>query len=287
MDNQDLVMTQENLEPETTQEANEEGKAEEKETQPTDINWVNLLEDDYKNHPSIKKFKDLNGLAKSYLELSSFIGKKKIPLPGKDAKPEEWEFVWNALGRPESPDKYELPELKLPEDHPGIDENLLKEFKQTAHKIGLNNNQVKSLLEWWADLETRGLTDLSNLYQEEMEEAETKLRQEWGSAYETKLNLAKKVLQQFGDDEVKQLLDSGAGNDPAIIKMFAKIGEAMSEGNLIKGKSTFTLTPEEAEAEIRKILGDKNHPYFDKSHPEHELAIKRMFELHQMVMGGK
>ena len=37
--------------------------------QPTNENWYSTLSEEYRNHPSIQKFNDANGLAKSYLNL--------------------------------------------------------------------------------------------------------------------------------------------------------------------------------------------------------------------------
>ena len=48
--------------------------------QPTNENWYSTLSEEYRNHPSIQKFNDANGLAKSYLNLESMMGQEKIPV---------------------------------------------------------------------------------------------------------------------------------------------------------------------------------------------------------------
>ena len=47
--------------------------------------WYSSLSEEYRNHPSIQKFSDANGLAKSYLSLESLMGRDKVPVPkGED-----------------------------------------------------------------------------------------------------------------------------------------------------------------------------------------------------------
>ena len=36
--------------------------------------WYSSLSEEYRNHPSIQKFQDVNGMAKSYLSLESLMG---------------------------------------------------------------------------------------------------------------------------------------------------------------------------------------------------------------------
>ena len=69
--------------------------------------------------------------------------------------------------------------------------------------------------------------------------------------------------------------------------MFIKIGEAISEDRLVGDGSPDknTLTPAEATKEINKMMGDKNSPLYDDSHPEHKDYVKRKKELFQMVHG--
>lgn len=69
-------------------------------------------------------------------------------VPGADAKPEEWEPVWKALGRPDTPDGYGFakPE-KLPD---GVDWNddFAKGFAAFAHSVGMPKTQAEQLIAW-------------------------------------------------------------------------------------------------------------------------------------------
>ena len=64
-------------------------------------------------------------------------------MPGKDATPEEWAAFYGQLGRPETPEGYELP---LPE---GDDGAFAKEMAPILHKHGVTAAQAKGLADDW------------------------------------------------------------------------------------------------------------------------------------------
>src|SRR5690349_3690087 len=54
---------------------------------------------------SLKKFKTVEALAGSYVNLERTFG-SRVAIPGKDAKPEDVTKFHRAMGVPETPDKY-------------------------------------------------------------------------------------------------------------------------------------------------------------------------------------
>src|SRR6185437_3686507 len=98
-----------------------------------------------KQYPTLTKFKDLPSLAKSYAELEKSYG-SSLRMPAPDAPQEERDAFYSKLGRPESPDKYEI---KFGEGV-AVDDKLLGSFREAAHKLGLSQQQAQALGEWWA-----------------------------------------------------------------------------------------------------------------------------------------
>ena len=47
-------------------------------------------------------------LAKSYINATQMIGKDKVAVPNKNSTEDQWNEVYDKLGRPESADKYSL-----------------------------------------------------------------------------------------------------------------------------------------------------------------------------------
>ena len=93
------------------------------------------IDEGYRNDPSLSTYKDINGMAKSLINAQKMVGADKVAIPGSWATEDDWSQVYNKLGRPETADKYDL---SFDQD---TEENG-QWFKETAHKIGLSQNQA-------------------------------------------------------------------------------------------------------------------------------------------------
>ena len=246
--------------------------------------WKAGLEPDIANHPSMAAFKGPQDVAKSWVNAQKLIGADKIPVPGKDATPEEWALVYDRLGRPGNAEGYVLPEVKMPEGFPEADPAITQGFKEQCHQLGILPAQAAKLYEWYQGVNGQAYTGMMTENQGKQTAAETSLRQEWGKAYDTNLGQAQAVLKQFGDESITQMLEqSGLGNDPNLIKFLANIGKNFGEDGLHGKPTSFTKSPDEAKAEINTILADKGGAYFNKENPEHTMMVKKMADLHAMA----
>ena len=70
--------------------------------------FIDTLPEDLRGEPSLRNFTDTAGLAKSYVHAQKMIGVDKLPLPGKSATDEEWNNVYERLGRPNAPTEYDF-----------------------------------------------------------------------------------------------------------------------------------------------------------------------------------
>ena len=171
-------------------------------SQPTEnvsSDWRSSLSEDIRENPSFSKFKDVNSLAASYVNLQSHLGRDKIAKPVTDG---DWDDVYEFLGRPDSADKYEvtLPD-NLPEQVSAqLNEEALSSFKQEAHKLGLNSDQVNSLVTWQALNMGAQYEALNEVQGKSIESGELALKAEWGRAYDQNLNFAKKAFAEYGGD---------------------------------------------------------------------------------------
>ena len=96
----------------------------------TQTNFQDLIPDEYRAEKSLENFKDMGDFVKSYLSAQKIVGADKIPVPNKFATDEDWNKVYEKLGRPKSADEYKF---NLPEDKT-VDEAALKGFADQAHK---------------------------------------------------------------------------------------------------------------------------------------------------------
>ena len=245
-----------------------------------------------------KGFKTWDDLGRSYLELESKIGKKGLTLPGEGAEASEWDPVWQALGRPEKPEDYDLGGFKPPE---GLqwNEDGQKAMLGVFHEEGLNGRQVKRVMSSYAEIRAAEVKALNDKAAEAVEQTSQELRRTLGSAYDAKLHLANRVAQHaFGKDfeAAKQIrLPDGTFllDHPLMAKAFMTIGDTIAEdGGVIPaggGRQTFAMTPEDAAAEIKALKADKefSEAFLKSNHPEHEAAVKRMTRLQTIVNSAK
>lgn len=243
-------------------------------------NWKDFLDEDLKTDPSLKSVKDIKTLAKSYVHAQRLVGADKIVVPNKYATDTEWEGIFNKLGRPESPDKYEL---KLPEKH-AISDEFLTGIKTTAHKAGLNSKQVNEFVNFYQSQLETSQKKIEELTKAETEKEIKALKQEWGAAYDSKIKAAQVALKQFGGPEIfKYLEEVGLHTDTKLAKLFAKIGESLGEDKGLKGEKNGSgmLTPEEANKELANLWS--NPAYLDKNHPDHERLVEYALQLRSMT----
>jgi hypothetical protein len=247
------------------------------ETKTSGGDWRSALPEDIRDNPSFAKFNDVTSLASSYVNLQSHLGRDKIAKPVTDS---DWDDVYEFLGRPESADKYEI---ELPEGLPDeiasqFNDEKLSSFKQEAHKLGLNAEQVKRLVAWQAGNMSKQHEAYKGIIDQSMEQGESALRQEWGRAYDQNLGFARKAFVEYGGDALAAKMESsGLGNDPDVLKAFANIAKTTMADKDLAGPSSGTrmaLTPEEARSEASTIM---SHPaYTDKRHPEHNSMVKKV-----------
>ncbi len=158
---------------------------------------------------------------------------ESIPLPGKDAKPEEWEAVYTKLGRPATPEEYGL---TAPD---GADESFVKVVAPLLHKAGLTAAQAKVMNEGWNKMQVDAQAQLAAQAEAAAAAAESKnkaeeaaLTQEWGAANTENMEFAKRAVTQFFPKEnagdIIGAIESKIGY-AATIKLMHSIGKGLGE----------------------------------------------------------
>lgn len=257
--------------------------------QPQLPSWRGSLSEDIRGEKSFDVFKgdkwDEVGpvMAKSFLDSQKMIG-NSIRIPGKDAKPEDWNTFYNKLGRPEKPEGYAYKRPQFVSKDVQWDEGMEKEFINTAHQIGLNNDQVQKIIDWQGKyIEGRAVSA-----REQIKTTLGELKKEWGPDYESKLILGERAVRQIGGDRLVDVLErTGLGNNIDLVKAFAEIGNILAEDGLIDGRIDGRQSPEDIEKQIQTMMLDKTHPLNDISHPNHNAAVEELTRLNQILFKSK
>ncbi len=246
--------------------------------------WQSQLPEDLRGEASIQHFTDFPTLIKSYVNAQKVISSEKIPIPGKTATDQDWiENVYKKLGLPDSKEKYEVkPPAELADNKEFIDK-----FKDLALSTGVLPKQGQKLLDFMG-ASLKGVKDQGQAFVKAEQEKDIKnLRIEWGKAYDAKVKQAMNALDRFGDDNLKKILDvTGLGNNSAIIKAFAKMGETLAEDSLLGNGANGggeMFEPAVAKQKYAAIIADSNHAYNKGDHPNHKAAVEEVQELFKMA----
>ena len=252
--------------------------------QPADVgaDWRDSLD------PTIRASLDvdsLEDLAKGYVNAQSMIG-GSIRIPGKEAGQADWDKFYDRFKDVPGLTRYNPDDLSTlyeaagrPPDHKGYGlEGVSEDFLKVAHEAGLNRQQVEALVNHdTAVNEVHAAADA-----EVVEHGINTLKQEWGLAFDRKVEEGRRAVA-FLENSVPGLaeaLDStGAGNHPAMIRVFQALGANLKEGQGFAGSHEHSsgLTPYEAKMQIQEILNNPQHPY----HNGDEAALEKFVDLHR------
>jgi hypothetical protein len=253
------------------------------ETQPAAKTWKEAISEEFRNDPNIEKFTEIDALAKSYINATQMIGKDKVAVPNKNSTDDQWNEVYDKLGRPESADKYSL---NAKSEVVPIDEQAIKQFAENAHQLGLNNKQAQGILEFYKN-NMEGMAHQAKVDTETAQAQSTQqLRQEWGREFDTNIKKAGALAKANMNPEIldMQLKDGmRLGDHPEIIKGFAKIAGMMSEDKIVSTESENVSSNTDVETEISDIMNNKNGPYWNKSHPDHDKMVQQVYTLREMI----
>jgi hypothetical protein len=241
-------------------------------------NWKEALPEEIRQDPSLGAIKDIQNLAKSYVNAQKMVGKDKIIVPDQHATAEDWKGVFRKLGLPENVEKYNV-------KAEGFQPEFINEFKAAAFNMNLMPNQAENLLGFYKDFSGKQLEAQAAAHKAEVEQQVAGLKQEWGTAFEKNLLIAKGALEQFADAETRKYIEeSGLGNDVRLIKLLQSVGAKMGDDQFVgEAKKQMGMTPADAQKRVNDVLGDKAHPYWNKSHPNHGNAVKEVFGLHEYI----
>ncbi len=254
------------------------------EPQPTvNKTWKEAISEEFRSDPNIEKFTEIDALAKSYINATKMIGQDKVAVPNKNSTEDQWNEVYDKLGRPESADKYSL---DVKSDTVPIDEGSIKQFADNAHKLGLNQKQAEGILDFYK-------TNMEGMAQQSKVDTETaqaqsaqELRQEWGREFDTNVKKAGALAKANMNPEILDMeLKNGmrVGDHPEVIKGFAKIANMMSEDNMVTAESEQVNSNKDIESEISTITNNTDGPYWNKGHPDHDKTVQQVYTLREML----
>ena len=247
------------------------------EASPLAIN-MESLPDDIRHEPVLKNFKSWDALAKSYVHANRKLGvpsDQLMQIPqGENA---DWNGVYKAMGRPDTPDQYEL-------NGTG---DMADNFRNQAHQLGLSQKQASELMNWYSEVQSGVDSSDDEDFASEQVQWVADLQKEWGDSYIKNTKLAERAFRQFGSEDALEVMNAtGLGSHPALVKMFSQIGQFLAEDGQLTGNQQGRIggiTPGSAKTRIDELLNDKDFTtrYYDQYHPRHQDAVNQMQRLYE------
>ncbi len=182
--------------------------------------------EEYNDLATQRGWENADNVIKSYSELEkSASGKVKIP--GEEASPEERSSFYNKIGRPDSPEGYEITDIP---ENVGMDDETLSQLRKDAFEAGVPKVAFETVLKNY-------LNRMSEQVVQSRVDGEKVLKEEvWKGDYDKNIEIAQRYVTEHCSDEFKQVLeDTGMGNNPVFAKHFYEQGKKVLSDTLIRG----------------------------------------------------
>ena len=248
-----------------------------------EINFKDLIPESFREEKSLNNFNNMEDFVKSYLHAQKLVGADKIPVPNKHSTDEDWNEVFKRLGAPDTPDGYKY-NFKDQE----IDENSIKEFNQTAHRLGLLPRQAEALIKFYNEMNVNQAQSLEEQAAQAQMNTEMQLKKEFGPQFNKRLDQAKKLaINSLGEEFLNNtILKDGSrlGDNFQVIKAFSDLADKLSEDPIIQGDGSQYMTAKDIEKEINELT-QEGSPYWIKGHPNHNKSVEEVYKLREMLNG--
>lgn len=254
--------------------------------QPADVqttSFKDLLPEEFREEKSLQNFNNMEDFVKSYISAQKLVGANKIAVPNKMATDDDWQQVFRKLGAPEKPEdyKYDIKEEQINQDQ-------LKSFNETAHRLGLLPQQAERLMKFYFDMNDTAAQQALKSAEDKQIQVETELKKEFGAQYGKRIDQARKLAQEtFGTELLNNtMLQDGSrlGDHPEVIKAFSMLADKLSEDEIIKGDGVGYMTASEIEKEISELT-DEGSAYWNKNHPNHKKTVDQVLKLREQLNG--
>lgn len=266
------------------------------------VEFTSLLPEEIRGDANFRDIKDIGNLARSFINAQKLLGGPRdqlLQLPLATDPPEAWNAVYDRLGRPAAPDKYELADPdKLPDGLELSAEGKTR-FATRAHELGLTQKQADALYRQLNDDRIAAYTALVQSETEGLKASETALKGELGQAYDRAAEDGNLVVDHL-DKELG--LNGGlteafnhmpAKSRPALFKAFAAIGAMFREDGKLPGRTDGGgfgdgLSPAQAMQQRAALFADKEFmaQYRSSNREIRQAAIARMQVLNEAIAAG-
>jgi len=131
---------------------------------------------------------------------------------------------------PEKPEGYEFPEDET------TNKDLLKWFRKTVHSLKVPKDHAEKLYVQWNEYAAGEIAKRTKEQENALVKLDELMHGEWGADYDKNMGYVDKAIEDLGGEDLKKALDeTGAKNNPVILKALKQIGFEHSDDTLREG----------------------------------------------------
>jgi len=218
--------------------------------------WYETFQDPaIKEWTATKGWKSPESAVQSAWHLEKLMGADKagrgVIWPKDENDADGWKAIYSKLGRPETPDGYEL---KLEE---GQDDSCLKAMLPKLHAAGIPKKHAHELVSAHNEFLKQAQEAQENQWAEESTKQFDVLQKEWGQNFERNSEMARRAIRMAGiTPEQAEKIERAIGIDTAA-KIFAMYGENYMEHASPGNFNTGGDTSASARSRIAELKNDK------------------------------
>ena len=199
-----------------------------------DNNFLDSISEEFRNEPSLKDFKDINGLAKSYINVNRMIGKSDIP--NDKSSSEDWNKYYTKIGRPNTSSEY-----TTEKSYNNLNEDFLNNIKETCFNSGITNKQFNNIVSKYIELEQEEQNKTLEDFKQQEIDFINNFNNEFGSkAEEVKQNTIN-FLNKNVSEEDREIFNNIKDEKTtfALARLINNIYNQNSSEGTLKGTSNF------------------------------------------------
>lgn len=185
--------------------------------------WRESVPETYRDAPWLQKYDSPDAFYKGMDEAQKMLGQRPqglLPLGDDATDTQRAEFasrLRDLQGIPATEQDYAAA-LKLPEARDG---DRLNQFVNMMHGQGVAPAQAQAIINQFGDWQK----EMDAQAEERLQSAQTELQKEWGGDFEYNLNVAERFLSELPDEAVELIRQSGANNNPVIVRAFHSLAQ--------------------------------------------------------------
>jgi hypothetical protein len=210
----------------------------------------------------------------------------RIKLPGKDATPEEEAKFRKALGAGKSVEDYKFTTAEGVE-LTDTDKEIRSKVADALHAARAPVALAPKLQAIVEEAAAAAEAEQDRVALAGREASQAALKKEWGGDYEANVEHAKRAMQQFGDDDLRDFLNSTFkdgvkfGDHPALIRAFGRIGRGMGEHGFVTA-AVGVGERETLQGELDRLYSE----HFGKDSFKSPAVQRRMEEINKALFGS-